>query len=816
MVNMELVKIQQDVCAVKMIPGRGLVTLIGTQLRKDYLSHLGYSLENLEKSTLRLADIQKNIESYIGTVEVPVGVVGPLIWDNEPVFAPIGTLEGALVISMNRGARAISLSGGFQSEVKWQRMSRAPMFEFTNSNEAQLFAQFIEDHINKIKQKAESYSNHAHLEKIDIIQDDNIVHTVFFYQTGDASGQNMTTTCTWHAMLFIIDEFYELHQIKCVNFILEGNGSSDKKISEYNRIHGRGIHVSATAVIQEKYIREILRTTSSKMLHVFGPSKKLAQKNAMVGYSINAANAVASIFVATGQDLACIHESSVAYLNLEPHDEGLLAEITFPNLVVGTVGGGTHLPKQTDALNLMGCKGNGKSSRFASMIAGFALSLELSTYAAIVSGEFAKAHEKLGRNRPVDWITRNEVNKSFLLSFLKHPRKENIVEIFVEDTPLTEHGILTHIAARATKKLIGFEEVLLKIDSNRTQSKRLISQNEEYQNVFIEERILLKSKATDTEVVKGLHLISASIDSRLSDSISQHRETLEYKNSHLKEAQIYEFLHSEGYPFIPNYYGSYRNDERETHILCLEFLKEQDMFIFNSENHPEHWNRNAIQWAISDIGLAHRLLKNMEFSSLNGSEIFQEFQPWENNQLYNKIIQILLDQNEDKEVLTMNFKSFIDASLRLKDWSKELYLIPKTLIHNDFNSRNVGVRLNGDVVIYDWELSVINFPHRDIVEFLSFTLDMKKNEQDWLNYLEFHFQDSKDYWKDLTANEFLEFRRQWYSAYEYSLIELIISRLIFYEVAGIVVKYEFSNRVLRTANWLLNKVHNYNRSNFIN
>jgi hydroxymethylglutaryl-CoA reductase (NADPH) len=819
---MESTKIQQEVNPIKVIPGRGLVTHMGTQMRKDYLNQLGYSISNLETTTLKLVEIQKNIESYIGTVEVPVGVVGPLIWNkennentgnhdnSETVFAPIGTLEGALVASMNRGARAISLSGGFQSEVKWQRMSRAPMFEFENSAQTQLFVEFIENYFTRIKQKAESYSNHANLEKIDIIREDVRVHTVFFYQTGDASGQNMTTTCTWHAMLFIIDEFYTLHGIECVNYILEGNGSSDKKISEYNRIHGRGIHVEATALIQEKYIREVLRTTSQKMLHVFGPSKALAQKNGMVGYSINAANAVASIFVATGQDLACIHESSVAFLDLLPHNDGMLAKITFTNLVVGTVGGGTHLPKQSEALELMGCKGNGKSSRFASLIAGFALGLELSTYAAIVSGEFAKAHEKLGRNRPVEWLTRNEVNKSFLLSFLKHPQKEKIMEIVMEDAPCTEDGILTHIAARATKKLIGFEEVVLKFETSIPHTISGLPPKEGSSKAFKVERILLKSKATDTEVIKGLHLISASIDSMLSDLISQHRETLEYKNSHLKEGVIYEYLDANAYPFIPNFYGSYRNDEREAHILCLEFLQEKDMFIFNSENHPEHWNRNAIQWAISDIGVAHRLLKQIQNTSTSNLDIIQEFKPWENNQLYNQIIHILQQQN-DESLKTIQLERFVDAGKQLETMSNQLSMIPKTVIHNDFNSRNVAVRLNGDVVVYDWELSVIGFPHRDVVELLSFTLDLKKNIPDWLSYLEFHFQDSKQLWANLEADEFLEFRKQWFFTYEYALIELIATRLIFYEVAGIVVKYEFSNRVLQTAVWILDQVQEYNR-----
>ena len=115
----------------------------------------------------------------------------------------------------------------------------------------------------------------------------------------------------------------------------------------------------------------------------------------MAGYNINLANAIAAIFVATGQDLASVHESSIGILKLERKDDGLYLQLTLPNLVIGTVGGGTHLTKQSEALAMMGCLGSGKVNRFAQLIAGFALGLEISTYAAIVSGEFAKAHEKL-------------------------------------------------------------------------------------------------------------------------------------------------------------------------------------------------------------------------------------------------------------------------------------------------------------------------------------------------------------------------------------------------------------------------------------
>ena len=53
---------------------------------------------------------------------------------------------------------------------------------------------------------------------------------------------------------------------------------------------------------------------------------------------------------------------------------------------------------------------------------------------------------------------------------------------------------------------------------------------------------------------------------------------------------------------------------------------------------------------------------------------------------------------------------------------------PRTLIHNDFNPRNVCMRKALDGVpetrlcVYDWELATIHVPQYDVAEFLAFTL----------------------------------------------------------------------------------------------
>lgn len=761
-----------------MIPGRGLVTSVSNRLRRDYLSSRSISTEQVAKTDLDVKTIQKNIESYIGTVEIPLGIVGPLLFrddaeNEELVYTAAGTLEGALVASMNRGARALSLSGGFTAQVLWQRMTRAPLFMFEKEEEVPIFESFIRSRFVEIKRIAESYSNHAKLLELECISIENFVHVKFTYTTGDASGQNMTTVCTWHAMIFIVDRFTRETGIRPKDWILEGNGSSDKKISSYSTTRGRGVNVTAECFLTEKVLKDVLRTSSAKMMQAFSPSRKLAEIDGMFGYNINVANAVAAIFVATGQDLACIHESSVGVLNLHPTEDGLHLSLNLPNLVIGTVGGGTHLAKQCEGLKILKCDGGGKIDRFAKLIAGFALSLEISTYASIVSGEFAKAHEKLGRNKPVDWLCRNELTGPFLENCLSH-FDQSVVSLELEEENVLENGILTHVAQRVSKKLIGFESLKLSYKNGS--------------GVLVEKTVLLKSKALDDEVIKGLHVIAASIDPELSDLIKEYRHHLEFDLCHAKEGEAYGFLQEAAATYIPQFYGEYRNEKREIFLFVLEHLDPAQLQLFNSGNSPEQWTSVHIEEAIRTAQNFHQLFRESGLLADRLKFIKREFEPWTANPLYNKLVSLLIAEETDP-LRKVELEDLLDASLYLQRL-KDSIAVQKTVVHNDYNPRNIAVRHNGALAVYDWELAVLDYPHRDIVEFLSFVFTENYAEDELMRYLDLHYQLNR------SANPS---RSDWYLTYEYAVIEFIITRAVFYEVAGIVVKYEFSRRVLDNA-----------------
>ncbi len=119
-----------------------------------------------------------------------------------------------------------------------------------------------------------------------------------------------------------------------------------------------------------------------------------------LGYNGHCANGLTAIFIATGQDVANVANSACAITVFEPADDGLYVSTTLPALSVATVGGGTGLPTQREALEMMGCAGTGQARKLAEIIAAAVLGGEISMGGAIASGEFVGAHEQYGRNRP--------------------------------------------------------------------------------------------------------------------------------------------------------------------------------------------------------------------------------------------------------------------------------------------------------------------------------------------------------------------------------------------------------------------------------
>lgn len=351
--------------------------------------------------TLEMERADPNIENPIGAAQVPLGIAGPVAIDGTHAkgeyYLPVATTEGALVASINRGSAAISDAGGATTRITDFGMTRAPVFRVEGIAEAEQVISWVDSHESSIRTAAESTTNHGELLDVDPYVVGDSVFLRFVYDTKDAMGMNMATIATREACELIESE------TPGDLVALSGNLCSDKKPAAINAIEGRGRTVTADVHLPTELVEQRLGTTAEAIAEV-NTRKNLvgSAKAGSLGFNAHAANVVASMFLATGQDEAQVVEGANAITTVDQREDGLYASVTLASLEVGTVGGGTGLPTQREALEIIGVDGGGdpagsNAGELAEVIATAALAGELSLLAALGSRHLSSAHEELGR-----------------------------------------------------------------------------------------------------------------------------------------------------------------------------------------------------------------------------------------------------------------------------------------------------------------------------------------------------------------------------------------------------------------------------------
>lgn len=341
-----------------------------------------------------------NVENAVGATRVPLGVAGPLEVEGEDAeggyYLPMATTEGALVASVNRGCRAVVEAGGATAALTKEGMTRAPVFRVEDVAAARRLADWAQDEgLSEMKDAAESTTSHGELLDVEPYVAGDSVYLRFRYRTGDAMGMNMATVATRKAAAVVERETgAEL-------VALSGNVCADKKPAGVNVVEGRGSSVAADVTLPAQLVEDVLNASAEEVEQV-ATRKTLvgSARAASLGANAHVANVVAALFLATGQDVAQVVEASSSFTTMEARDGDLYASVTLPALELGTVGGGTTLPTQRDALELLGVAGgaDGANAReFAEVVAAAALAGELSLHAALASDSLDDAHEELGR-----------------------------------------------------------------------------------------------------------------------------------------------------------------------------------------------------------------------------------------------------------------------------------------------------------------------------------------------------------------------------------------------------------------------------------
>jgi hydroxymethylglutaryl-CoA reductase (NADPH) len=358
----------------------------------------GVTFEHVAAMSYDPSITRGNIEHLTGTVQLPLGIAGPLRINGEHAqgefLIPLATSEGTLVASYNRGMKVLNAAGGVTCTVQDDSMQRAPVFIFDSAREARAFRDWLKQNMPKLTEIAEATTSVGKLIRIETYLAHRFAFCRFDFTTGDAAGQNMVSKATFAATAWIVAERPEIR-----HFYLESNLATDKKASLVNVMQTRGKRVTAEATIPRQVLGPIMRVTPEGLVRHSMVANVGAFLSGAVNNGLQSANGITAMFIACGQDAANVAESSAAVIHTEIADDGLYIGITLPSLIVATYGGGTSLPTQSECLAMLGCTGVGKVNKLAEIVAATVLAGEISLASAISALDWVSAHEQYGRNR---------------------------------------------------------------------------------------------------------------------------------------------------------------------------------------------------------------------------------------------------------------------------------------------------------------------------------------------------------------------------------------------------------------------------------
>ncbi len=355
-----------------------------------------------------------NIENYIGTAKIPIGLAGPLrvngVFAKGDYYIPMATTEAALVGSYHRGCQLISEVGGCSAMLLSEGISRAPLFVFNNLREAGCFVFWAIGQVEEFRRIAEKTTRFGKLSDMLVNVHGCDVFLIFEYTTGDASGQNMVTIATQAIYECILQN----SPVKPRMSFLESNMSGDKKATAQAFQQVRGKKVTAEVIIPDSLMQTHMGVSATMMVEYSTKSTTGSLITGSIGAQGHMANALAAIFIACGQDAACVGESAVGITTASLTPQGdLYVSVSLPNVMLGTVGGGTGLPTPKACLEIMGIPAQGGAPILAEVVAGVVLAGEISIAAAFVGGYFSKAHQVLARFKKKSMLqTSNQANTS--------------------------------------------------------------------------------------------------------------------------------------------------------------------------------------------------------------------------------------------------------------------------------------------------------------------------------------------------------------------------------------------------------------------
>jgi hydroxymethylglutaryl-CoA reductase (NADPH) len=370
--------------------------ILGTNpaTRRAWLEHnTGHSLQAAAEAAFAPEDVRTNIENLVGAVHMPLGVAGPIRVNGAHArgsyYVPFATTEGTLVATYQAGMRAITEAGGANAYVLGDSLDITPCFMLTSARDAISFSRWLNDHLDELSEVAAETTAHGRLVELHTHIFGRRVFARFVFTTGDAMGMNMVNIA--------VDQIcrHVLRTTGCERYYLRCNYSSDKKPAAISLFRPYGKEIAIDFTLPARVVETYLGVSARDLVDFIDTGRLGAMQAGALGMNAHFANGLAAIFIACGQDVAQVVNASIGFTDAELVDnDDLYVFARLPNLVVGTVGGGTNLPTQSECLALLECRGDGTAPKFAEIVAATVVGGEIAIAAALANGRFIEAHRQ--------------------------------------------------------------------------------------------------------------------------------------------------------------------------------------------------------------------------------------------------------------------------------------------------------------------------------------------------------------------------------------------------------------------------------------
>jgi thioester reductase-like protein len=306
--------------------------------------------------------------------------------------------------------------------------------------------------------------------------------------------------------------------------------------------------------------------------------------------------------------------------------------------------------------------------------------------------------------------------------------------------------------------------------------------------------LFVKAKPPDTQAIDVAVALAGLATPTLHDEVQRFRDDLGLTRSHLRELAIYQLDDSRLRAHTPRAVLVDRDDDGGRWVLVLESIAGAALI---NANEPSRWNEAAIDAALTGLATIH--------SAWLGRTVDLVREPW---------LAPLRDEDKWVEMVPLwralaehahsRSSAFAVRGLRrvhheileeIASWARALAAAPRTLIHNDFNPRNIALRCDANglrLCAFDWELATIGAPQRDLAEFLSFVLPPDASHEKIARWVD-------RYRAMLGAKSDIEFpRAEWDVGFRAAMCELLVDRLAFYAMIDRVRPQRFLSRVVRS------------------